>query len=274
MDPRLVVASVASLPLVIGLAVWLLKVEWAERASETLLEAADTKWKASAQRGRSFRRFLDTLFLAPYAYLGKRTSPIENRHLRAGLRVALFFYLTGALLLLLVFLLYATFLIIGLAIALALMFLVLWLALTIMSWSDGEFPSRTASSGPAGFLRAVAQGGRSRLRKGFFGDYVEHTDKAGKVVGRSQVRESLVGEYVEHTDAAGNRIGRTDHQVGFFGDYDEHRDADGRVVGQSRRREGFFGPYTEHTDGDGRVVGESREHEGFFGRETHHEPKE
>lgn len=272
MDTRLVVTAILSLPLVAGLAIWLLKPRWAANAADKAHTGADTKRKALAEDESRFKRLLGALFVAPYAALGTWSRRFEDRYLRAGLRVTLACYLTGVLCMLLAVLLYAALMGAVLVAGIILMFWVFWICLKVMLGLEGSSEPRSAPSG-GGFFNAVAQGGVSRHRDGLLGEYVEHTDRDGRVVGRSRVREGLMGEYVEHTDVEGKRVGTSRERDGLLGEYQEHRDSEGAVVGRSKHRDGILGPYTEHTNREGRAVGESRDHDGLFGEETRHKPR-
>jgi len=274
METKLMLAAILSLPAFLGLAAWLFKIELAASLAEKFHTDAEAKRKAVAENSSRTKRLLGALFLAPYAVLGNWSTRFEDRHLRAGVRVMLSCYLTGLLCVLVAMLLYVGFIVV---VAVAGIMVMIWITGAILKGAlglEGSPSSRPASRTSAGFLGAVAAGGKSRRREGLFGEYVEHTDRHGRVVGRSQVREGLTGEYVEHTDATGRRVGRTDHREGFFGDYEEHRDSEGAVVGRSTQREGLLGPYAEHRDRDGHVIGESREEEGLFGDETRHRPRD
>ena len=189
-------------------------------------------------RAREKTGLFADFFLRPVLWCFQKlfaiTASIENPFMQAGVRIATWLYLAGAIL----FLIYWVTVIV---LAIAMLVAGFWLLGAILSLFDSS--SNSSSSVQHSASRAYGGGaGESRLREGLTGQYVEHTDAAGDVVGRSRQREGFSGRYVEHEDAAGNVIAESRNREGLTGDYVEHQDAEGNDAGESKRREGLLGP--------------------------------
>ena len=194
------------------------------------------------------------------------TEGVEDEALRAGIRLALFFYIGGLSLIIIASAIYV-------AVVLALIAVGLWILGMVLG---GESDS---SSGMSYTSPSASQRGRSRRRKDWLGEeYVEHSDDSGEVVGRSRVKKDWLGDtYVERRNADGDIEETTRARTDWLGDeYVEHRNADGERVGESRSRQDWLGDeYVEHRDADGVERSRSTQRRDWLGDQyTEHEPRE
>jgi hypothetical protein len=249
------------LPLVPGVAAYLLKPAWLHGYVERLNSWIDIKYQAWRESGWLLKNIARP-FLWVVAKIRSWTNGIEDPNLRTGALISGYSY---AVLLALTILYVALVVAVLAAIAIVSIAVIAWM-LKAAGESSGSESSRPGNTSPF-------QAGTSRTRDGLFEKYTEHTDSNGNVVGESRERDGLFGKYTEHTDAAGNVVGESRERDGFFGKYTEHTDASGDAVGESRGRDGFLGEYAEHTDTAGNVVGESRERDGLFEKYTEHTKK-
>jgi hypothetical protein len=251
-------------PIAAGALVTMFKSSTAVSASNKVGQWIGSRQERATEKTGLFADFFLRPVLWCFQKLFAITASIASPFLQAGVRIATWLYLVGAIL----FLIYWVTVIV---LAIAMLVAGFWLLGVFL----GDVASSSSSSSSSSRQRADSRPylggtGESRLREGLTGQYVEHTDAAGNVVSRSRQREGLTGRYVEHEDVAGNVIAESRNREGLTGDYVEHQNAAGDAVGESRRREGLLGPYTEHQNADGKVVGESREREGLLGRYTEH----
>jgi len=202
--------------------------------------------------------------------LHRFTEDVEDSAVRAGLRLALFFYILALSIFILASLIY-------LAIVIALIVLGFWiLAKVVGSESDSTERSTYVERHPE---PRAARGGRSRQRKDFWGnDYTEHRDEDGNLVGTSRVKKDFWGNtFVERRDVEGDVEETSRARKDFWGnDFTEHRDADGDKSGESRDRKDFWdNDYVEHRNEEDDEVARSRPRKDFWGNDyVEHEPKE
>ncbi|MBI3777367.1 MAG: hypothetical protein HY274_00350 [Gammaproteobacteria bacterium] len=249
------------LPLVPGVAAYLLKPAWLHGYVERLNSWIDVKYETWRESGWLLKNIARP-FLWGIAKIRSCTNSIEDTNLRIGALISGYSY---AVLLALTILYVAVIVAVLVAVAIVSIAVIAWMLKAAGESSDSE-SSRSGTSPP---FRA----GSSRTRDGLFGKYTEHTDTDGNVVGESRERDGFFGKYTEHTDVAGNVVGESRERDGFFEKYTEHTDASGHIVGESREHDGFFEKYTEHTDTSGDVVGVSRERDGLFEKYTEHAKK-
>jgi hypothetical protein len=198
------------------------------------------------------------------------TEGTEDSAVRAGVRLALFFYILAFSLFVLASLIY-------LAIVLVLIVAGLWIVAKILNAGNGDTEHRDSSQRRP--IPGAARGGQSRKRTDFWGkDYTEHRDEEGNIVGSSRVKKDFWGNtFVERRDVNGDVEETSRARQDFWGnEYTEHRDAQGDKSGESRAREDFWGnDYVEHRDEEGDEVGRSTPRKDFWGNDyVEHEPKE
>lgn len=199
--------------------------------------------------------------------LHRATEPVADEAVRAGMRVALFFFIGGVSLFVIASLIY-------LAVVLAMILIGFWILGKFLGWetSNGD-PGRDYPAPRA------SRKGTSRRRQDWLGDeYVEHLDENGRPVGRSDVRKDWLGDaYVERRNAEGEVVETSRGREDWLGDeYTEHRGVDGERTGESRDRKDWLGDdYVEHRDADNEVAGRSTRRRDWLGDPyTEHEPSD
>lgn len=214
--------------------------------------------RVSLKTGK-FARYFTKPLLAGILFIWRKTAPVGDIHLRAGLRVTGGVYFAGVMVALLAAVLYVA---VAVVVAIAVLLLMLWFLGRVLS---GE-----SSGGRVSYITRVGTDWLGRKKE-------EHFDAGGRKVGESRETTDFFGRpKVEHLDAGGRKTGESKPDTDFFGSPKVvNYDADGQKTGESRPTTDFFGgPKVEHFDDEGRKIGESRPDTDFFGQPTvRHEMK-
>jgi len=241
---------------------------WADRWEEKLL-AGHVR---ASDKDSKFSRYFSKPLYGGSLFVWRKTQPIADAHLRAGLRVSAVVYFTVFMVSLLIFVGY---IVIGVVIAVAIIMFALWALSGGLSrrLSGGSHDYSDDESEP---MRPVQL---SRLTTDFFGQpKTEHFDDRGNKVGESRPTTDFFGNpKTENFDEGGNRTGESRPTTDFFGNpKTENFDESENRTGESRPTTEFFGdPKVDHFDEDGSKTGESHPDKDFFGNPiVRHDKKE
>lgn len=247
----------AILGVIVALVRWEAPTKWIERADEWAINKHEQYKGATG----AFARLMRPVFHV-FRLLHVWTEPIDNDHLRAGVRLAGGLYLlfaVGAL---------AVYAIISL-IMLAILLFVLY-AVADNAFGGGTVRNRTwsrpSNSGDTDYKNydsSDRQTGHSRQRTGLLGEKItDHFENAGTQTGHSDTREAVLGGTVsDHYDGSGKQSGHSVHREDLSGEtIIDHYDSSGNKTGHSRVRKDAFGnKVIDHYDASGKQVGHSTE---------------
>jgi hypothetical protein len=229
---------------------------WSERR-EGQLRAASAR---AAAKGGKFSRFFSSPLYGGCLWIWRKTQPVNDRHLRAGLRVAAILYLACVMISVAAFVGYV---VIGVLIAIAVLFFIIWLAGRILG---GEQPSgRPRDDEETGSTWSPSLARRATLSRpgtDLFGNRrTDVLDNSGKKVAEVRPTTDLFGNPKEEIyDASGKKIGERRPSSDFLGNpKTEEFNSSDQKVGESHPNRDFLGdPVEEHFDNSGKKIGESR----------------
>ncbi|MBZ5726476.1 MAG: hypothetical protein LAP87_15930 [Acidobacteriia bacterium] len=237
-------------PLIAGAFVTALRlseVSGAVDSVENWLKAGSAR---AASRQGKFARFFQRPFFGASLAIWHWTAPIRDAHLRAGVRVTAFIFVSGIAVTLLV-----------MAVYIIVAIVVLMLTIAIIGWAL----SLSGNSGSSGRVVRVTRYSSDWLGR----PKQEHFDNTGEKVGESKPDTDWLGRpKMVHTDAQGNKTGESKPDRDWLGNPKTvHTDAAGNKNGESKPDTDWLGgPKTVHTDAEGNVIGESREETDLLGR--------
>jgi len=257
------------LPLVAGLVLGLAKpaaaIGFVNRASDWW----EGQYQSAASKSGFFTGVLWRWLIWGIHKLHGWTAGIADDAVRAGVRAAMFFYIAG----LSVFLMLSA---IYLAIAIALLVIGFWVLGKVFELGSDQKSDTPTYRRPS---PSAARDGQSRKRRDFWGDeYTEHTNADGERTGTSRERKDWLGDsYVERRGTDGEVQETARERKDWLGDeYTEHRASGGEKSGESRSKKDWLGDeYVEHRDADGDEAGRSEERRDWLGeRYTEHKKKD
>lgn len=211
-----------------------------------LEEAASRRLELAKAKAGKFSRFFSKPLLAGFLWIWKRTSPVADLHLRAGLRAALGLAF-GALML--AALVVVGYILLIVAIAAAMLAFTFWILGKLLSEWLGSSSRREEAEEPRPEPVVVGPRGTRMVREGLFVDTASGTavDRDGRIVEEGLFFDTPSGRKI---DADGRLV-----EEGLFVDTPTGTriDKDGRIV-----QEGLFVdiPTGKRIDDDGRLVEE------------------
>jgi hypothetical protein len=217
--------------------------------------------RATGKTGKFARYFTKPLY-GGSLFIWRKTQPVGDAHLRAGIRVAALLYFATLMISLMVFVGY---IIIAIVVGIAIILFAIW-ALSRGLTENLERESRGSSHYGGDLQRRLKL---SRSATDFLGQpKMEHFDEHGRKIAETRPGRDFIGSPIEeHFDHTGRKIGESRPTTDFLGDpKTEHFDGSGQKTGESRTTTDFLGsPKVEHFDERGKKTGESRPDKDILG---------